>query len=205
MQADSADEVGPGAGFGQSRVCRACGHALHHPCHVLPQVAQGLGAFGIFLHLSRAHAVNHIPVEGTDEGLVVVSDVFVEAVERGAGAATPSHGYGSAGFVGQLGPGRIVQSVQQGTKGAVRPGKVSGAADDDSADFIELVVDVVVQSIIHAAAPGFEAGTAADAPLHRGGANLHNFGFHPGGVHGFCHHGERLVGVTVRMRTPIDK
>ena len=199
----SADEVGPGAGFGQSGVRRAGGHALHHPCHILPQVAQGLGAFGIFMHLSGAHAVYHVPVEGADEGLIVVGDVFVEAVERGAGTTTARHGYGGSGFVGQLSAGGIVQPVQQGAERAVRSGKVGGAADDNTADFIELVVDVVVQGIVHAATSGFEAGAAADAALHRGSANLHYFGFHTSGVHALCHHFQRLEGVSIGMGTSV--
>ena len=59
----SADKVRPGAGLAQLRVCRACSYTLHHPGHVLPQEAQGLGSFGIHLHLPRAHAIYHIPVK----------------------------------------------------------------------------------------------------------------------------------------------
>ena len=96
----SADKMSPGAGLGEGGMRRSCSHALHHPCHILAQVAEGLHAFGIFVYFTGPHAVNHVPVEGTDERLIVVGNVFVEAVERGAGATTARHGYGGTGFVG---------------------------------------------------------------------------------------------------------
>lgn len=203
--AASADEVGPGAFFTQLGVCGAGGNALHHPGHILPQVAEGLGALGIKLHFAGAHAVYHVPVEGADERLLVVGDVLVQAVQRGAGAAAAGHDHRGTGLIGQFGAGRVIEAVQQGAEGAVRPSKIGGAANHNAINGIELVVYVVVELILHAAAPGFEALAAADAPLHRSGANLHNLRFHPCGVHGRSHHAQSLECVTICIRTTIDE
>ena len=184
---------------------RAGGDALHHPCQILPQVAQRLRTLGIHLHLPRSHAVNHIPVERTDKGLIVVGDILIEAVERGTGAAATSYSHRGAGLVGQPGTSRIVQAVQQGTKGAIRAGKIGRAPQHNGVNTIQLVINVVVQLIIHPAAAGLEALAAADAPLHRLGPDLHDFRLHPGGVHGLCNYGKSLKRVTFCIRTTIDK
>ena len=73
--------------------------------HILAQEAERLHALGILLHLTGAHAINHVPVEGAHQRLLVVSDVLVEAVERGAGAAAAGHGNSGTRLIGQLGTG----------------------------------------------------------------------------------------------------
>lgn len=203
--AASADEVGPGAFFTQLGVGGARGNALHHPGHILPQVAEGLGTLGIKLHFAGAHAVYHVPVEGADQRLLVVSDVLVQAVQRGAGAAAAGHGHRGAGLIGQFGAGRVIEAVQQGAEGTVRPRKIGGAANHNAIDGIQPVVDIVIKLILHAAAACFEALAAADAALHRSGTNLHNLRFHPGGVHGRSHHAQSLECVTICIRTTIDE
>ena len=195
----------PGAFLSQLGVGGAGGNALHEPGHILPQVAERLHALGILLHLTGAHAVNHVPVERAHQRLLVVGNVLVEAVERGAGAPAASHGNGGTRLVGQLGTCRIVETVKQRAESTIRPGEVGGAADDNAANLIELVVDVVVKLVVHAAAAGLEAGPAADTALHRCCANLHNLCFHPCGIHGFGNHGKSLECVTICMRTTIDE
>ena len=195
----------PGAGFFQLRMSRTGGNALHHPCQILPQVAQRLRALGIHLHLSGAHTVNHVPIERADERLVIVGDILIKAVERGAGAAAAGHCNGGAGLVGQFGTGRIIEAVKQCAEGAIRPGKIRRAAQHNGVNAVQLLINVVIQLIIHAAAAGLEALAAADAPLHRMGANLHNLRLHSGSVHGLCNHGKSMERVTFCIRTTIDK
>ena len=202
---ESADKMRPGAGFFQLRMRRAGGNALHHPCQILPQVAQRLRALSIHLHLTRTHAVNHVPVERADEGLVIVSDVLIKAVERGAGTATAGHSHRGTGLIGQLGTGRVIQAVKQCAEGAIRPGKIGGAPQHNGINAVQLVINVVIQLIIHAATAGLETLAATDAPLHRLCTNLHNFRLHTGGIHGLRHHGKSMERVAFCIRTTIDK
>ena len=178
LPSPSTDKMRPGAFFTQLGVGGAGGNALHHPGHVLPQMAEGLGALGIKLHLAGAHAVNHIPIERADKRLLIVGDVLIQAVQRGAGSAAACHGHRGTGLIGQFGAGRVIKAVQQGTEGAIRPRKIGGAANHNALDGIQLVVDIVIKLILHAAAAGFKTLAATDAALHRSRANLHNLRFH---------------------------
>ena len=202
---ESADKMRPGAGFFQLRMSRAGGNALHHPGQILPQVAQRLRALSIHLHLTRTHAVNHVPVERADEGLVIVCDVLIKAVERGAGTAAAGHSHRGTGLIGQLGTGRVIQAVKQCAEGAIRPGKIGGTAQHNGVNAVQLVINVVIQLIIHAATAGLEALAATDAPLHRLCTNLHNFRFDTRGVHSGSHHGERMIGIALGIGAAIDK
>ena len=201
----SADEMRPGAGLLRLRMRGTGSHTLHHPGQVTAQLAQGLGPLGIQLHLARAHAINHIPVKGTHQRLVVVGDILVQAVQGGTGAAAAGHSHRGARLVGQLAAGGIIQAVQQCAEGAIRARKIRGAANHNTINGIQLVVDVVVKLILHTAAPGFEALAAAYAALHRGSTYLHNLRFHPGRVHGLRHHAQSLESIAICIRAAIDK
>lgn len=201
----STDKMRPGAGLFQLRMSRAGGNALHHPCQILAEVAQRLRALGIHLHLTRAHTVNHVPVERADEGLVVVGDVLIKAVKRGAGTTAAGHSHRGTGLVSQLGTGRVIQTVKQRTERTIRAGKIGRTSQHNGVNTVQLVIDIVIQLIIHAAATGLETLAAADAPLHSRSTNLHDFRLHSGSIHGLCNHGKSMERVTFGIRTTIDQ
>ncbi len=198
-------KVSPGTGLVERGVSRAAGNTLHEPCEVSTKIAHGLAPLGIHLHFAGAHAIYHIPVERADERLVIVGDVFVEPVQRGGSAAAARYSDGGAGLVGQFAAGGVVQAVQQGTERAVRPGKVGGAAEDDGAGFVQLVVNGVVQLISYAAAASFEAAAPADAALYGFCTKLDDFCLRAARAEPLCHHTEGVESVAGRVRTTIDE
>lgn len=179
--------------------------ALHHPRQIAAEMAHGLATLGVELNLTGPHAVNHVPVEGTDERLVVVGDVLVEPVEGGGRPTATRYGDSGTGFIGQLAAGRVIQAVEQGTERTVRPGKVGGTADDNGVDLVEFVVNGVVELIIHAAATGFQAAAATDAALNSFGSQLDDFGFRTSGAKSLCDHAEGVECVARCVRAAVDE
>lgn len=179
--------------------------ALHHPSQVTAEIAHGLAAFRVHLNFTGAHAVNHVPVEGADERLIVVGDVFIQSVEGGGGSAAPRYSDGGARLVRQFAAGGVVQAIEQGTQRTVRSGEVGGAADDDGIYLIQFFVYGIVKLVVYAAATGLQATAATDATLYGLRADLNNFGLCATGSKTVCYHTEGVESVTFCVRAAVDK
>ena len=154
-------------------------NAAQHIGQIQPHVAHGLQILLVLQHFAALGAEGHVPVAGGDKGHMAVSDVLVDAIQRGGSTGPACHGDGGSGLHSQrlaIVDAGIEQPVHKGAEVAGRSCKMDRGAENKAIGLRGLILKLG-DDVVHSAAAFGAAAAAHDAAVDGFVADPENLGF----------------------------